>query len=144
MVGEGKVKETFAVQSRVSPDDLYADCTKKLAVVSFSDQKFSWPSPQLPGGQKHGFPQHFETLKIICRRAADAKLQRFCHKLDITATGAKRKALERSELLGRLNLAMTTMRPCFFMPNKPLIKQMTIYFYTDLCHSQTKPTGFEP
>ena len=74
LVGESKVKEAWAVLSRVSPDDLYADRTKKFAVVSFSDQKFSWPFSQLFGGQKHGHPQRFEALKVIRCRATDFKL----------------------------------------------------------------------
>ena len=50
LVGESKVKETFAVQSRVSPDNLYANCTKKFAIGSFSDLKFNQMFFQLLGG----------------------------------------------------------------------------------------------
>ena len=74
LVGKSKVKETFAVQSCVSPDNLYADGTKKPAVGSFSDPKFSWPFFQPVGGQKHGRPQHLEVIKVIRCRATDFKL----------------------------------------------------------------------
>ena len=56
LIGKGKVKETFAVQSRVLPDDLYADGAKQFAVGSFSDLKFSRAFSQLIGRQKHGLP----------------------------------------------------------------------------------------
>jgi hypothetical protein len=57
-------------------------------------------------------------LKIICRRAADAELQRFCHKPNITATEAGRKAqacsvlLQRQEPLSEL-AAVAAMKPCW-------------------------------
>ena len=74
LVGKGKVNEPFAVQSRVPPDDLYANCTHKLAVGCLGDQKFSRPFSQLAGGQKHGRPQRLEALKVIRCRSTDFEL----------------------------------------------------------------------
>jgi hypothetical protein len=75
VIGEGKVKVAFTVQSRMLPDNLYANGALKFAVGGFSDLEFNQPFSQLITGQAHGRPQCFEVLKILCRRPADMKFR---------------------------------------------------------------------
>jgi hypothetical protein len=74
VIGEGKVKVAFTVQSRVLPDNLHADGTEKFAVNSFHDLKFNQAFSQFIVRQKHGRPQCLEVLKILCGRTADMDL----------------------------------------------------------------------
>jgi hypothetical protein len=75
VIGEGKVKVAFTVQSRMLPDNLHANGAQKFAVGGFHNLKFNQTFSQLIGGQAHERPQCFEVLKILCGRTADMKLR---------------------------------------------------------------------
>jgi len=57
------------------PNDLYANGAQKFAIGSFHDLKFNQTLSQFIGRQKHGCPQCFEVLKILCSCAPDVELR---------------------------------------------------------------------